>query len=111
MLNHPFGTRFDVVDYVLVDTDIAVWGALSDAKIVALDHNNTGSDEDESEELTPVTVSEAKVTLNKLRTFSLQNHVDADILQASFVLEKSIEKVRLNALKQKKLTDFFDKMD
>ncbi|GFU64341.1 hypothetical protein TNCV_1634751 [Trichonephila clavipes] len=34
-------------DYVLVDTDIAVWGALSDAEIVALDHNNTESDEDE----------------------------------------------------------------
>ncbi|GFV03787.1 hypothetical protein TNCV_1877351 [Trichonephila clavipes] len=48
-------TRFD--DYVLVDTDIAVWGAVSDAKIVALDHNNTESDEDESEELTPVTLS------------------------------------------------------
>ncbi|GFT29863.1 hypothetical protein TNCV_4892421 [Trichonephila clavipes] len=40
-------------DCVLVDTDIAVWGALSDAEIVALDHNNTESDEDESEELTP----------------------------------------------------------
>ncbi|GFW36583.1 transposable element Tcb2 transposase [Trichonephila clavipes] len=46
-------------DYVLLDTDIAVWGALSDAEIVALDHNNTESDEDESEELTPVTLSEA----------------------------------------------------
>ncbi|GFW09142.1 hypothetical protein TNCV_315531 [Trichonephila clavipes] len=34
-------------DYALVDTDIAVWGALSDAEIVALDHNNTESDEDE----------------------------------------------------------------
>ncbi|GFU58979.1 uncharacterized protein TNCV_1490961 [Trichonephila clavipes] len=43
-------------DYVLVDTDIAVWGALSDAEIVTLDHNNTESDEDESEELTPVTL-------------------------------------------------------
>ncbi|GFU70436.1 hypothetical protein TNCV_1227821 [Trichonephila clavipes] len=31
---HPFGTRFDI-DYMLVDTDIAVWGVLSDAKIVA----------------------------------------------------------------------------
>ncbi|GFU91541.1 tigger transposable element-derived protein 6 [Trichonephila clavipes] len=50
-------------DYVLVDTDIAVWGALSDAEIVALDFNNTESDEDESEELTPVTLSEAKVSL------------------------------------------------
>ncbi|GFW25044.1 tigger transposable element-derived protein 6 [Trichonephila clavipes] len=98
-------------DYVLVDTDIAVWGALSDAEIVALDHNNTECDEDESEELTPVTLSEAKVSLNKLRNFFLQNHVDADILQASFVLEKSIDKVRLNALKQKKITDFFDKKD
>ncbi|GFW03157.1 tigger transposable element-derived protein 6 [Trichonephila clavipes] len=75
-------------DYVVVDTDIAVWGALSDAEIVALEHNNTESDEDESEELTPVTLSEAKVSLNKLRNFFLQNHVDADILQASFVLEK-----------------------
>ncbi|GFW08040.1 uncharacterized protein TNCV_2978091 [Trichonephila clavipes] len=34
-------------DLVLVDTDIAVWGALFDAEIVALDHNNTESDEDE----------------------------------------------------------------
>ncbi|GFT12601.1 uncharacterized protein TNCV_5093871 [Trichonephila clavipes] len=34
-------------DFVLVDTDIAVWEALSDAEIVALDHNNTESDEDE----------------------------------------------------------------
>ncbi|GFY16793.1 uncharacterized protein TNCV_4337941 [Trichonephila clavipes] len=77
---------------MLVDTDIAVWGALSDAEIVTLDHNNTETDEDESEELTPVTLSGAKVSLKKLRNFSLQNHVDEDILQASFVLEKSIDK-------------------
>ncbi|GFU02223.1 uncharacterized protein TNCV_2466011 [Trichonephila clavipes] len=44
-------------DYVLVDMDTTVWGALSDAEIVALDHNNTESDEDESEELTPVSLS------------------------------------------------------
>ncbi|GFU18231.1 tigger transposable element-derived protein 6 [Trichonephila clavipes] len=94
-------------DYVLVDMDIAVWGALSDAEIMALGHNNIESDEDESEELTPVTLSEAKVSLNKLHNFFLQNHVDAVILQASFVLEKSIDKVRLNALKQKKGNRFF----
>ncbi|GFY18747.1 hypothetical protein TNCV_2399671 [Trichonephila clavipes] len=41
---------------------------------------------------TSVPLSEAKVSLNKLRNFFLQNHVDADILQASFVLEKSIDK-------------------
>ncbi|GFY14364.1 hypothetical protein TNCV_1021291 [Trichonephila clavipes] len=87
---------------MLVDTDIAVCGSLSDTEIVALDHNNTESDEDESEELTPATLSEAKVSLSKLRNFFLQNHVDAAILQASFVLEKYIDKVRLNALKQKK---------
>ncbi|GFW17038.1 uncharacterized protein TNCV_2761621 [Trichonephila clavipes] len=56
------------------------------------DHNNTESDEDESEELTPVTLSEAKVSLNTLRNFPLQNYVDVDILQASFVLEESIDK-------------------
>ncbi|GFT48366.1 tigger transposable element-derived protein 6 [Trichonephila clavipes] len=94
-------------DYVLVDTDIAVWGALCDAEIVTLDHNNTESDEDESQELTPVTLSEAKVSLNKLRNFLLQNHADADILQASFVLEKSIDKVRLNALKQQQKNNRF----
>ncbi|GFV29536.1 tigger transposable element-derived protein 6 [Trichonephila clavipes] len=98
-------------DYVLVDTDIAAWGALSDAEIVALDHNNRESDEDESEELTPLTLSEAKVSLSKLRNFFLQNHVDADILQASFVQEKSIDRVRLKALKQKKRTEIFDKRD
>ncbi|GFT36213.1 tigger transposable element-derived protein 6 [Trichonephila clavipes] len=59
-------------DYVLVDMDIAVWGALSDTEIVALEYNNTENDEDESEELTPVTLSEAKVSLNKLRNFPLQ---------------------------------------
>ncbi|GFW84423.1 tigger transposable element-derived protein 6 [Trichonephila clavipes] len=80
-------------DYVLIDTDIAVRGALSDAEIVALDHNNTESDEDEWEELTPVTLSEAKLSLNKLRNFFLQNHVDADILHASFVLEKLLTKL------------------
>ncbi|GFX17270.1 tigger transposable element-derived protein 6 [Trichonephila clavipes] len=94
-------------DYVLVETGISVWRALSDAEIVALEHNNTEKDEDELEELTPVTLSEAKVSLNKLRNFSLQNHVDADILQASFVLEKSIDKVRLNAIKQEKDNRFF----
>ncbi|GFT58310.1 hypothetical protein TNCV_2118231 [Trichonephila clavipes] len=85
-------------DYVLVDTDIAVWGALSDAEIVALEHHNTENDEEESKELTPVTLSEAKVSLNKLRNFSLQNHVDADILQASFVLEKSIDKYNIGRI-------------
>ncbi|GFU22723.1 hypothetical protein TNCV_762981 [Trichonephila clavipes] len=79
-------------DYMLVDTDIAVWGALSDAEIVALDHNNTESDEDDLEKLTLGTLSEAKVSQNKLRNFFLQNHLNADILQASFVLEKSIDK-------------------
>ncbi|GFU30145.1 tigger transposable element-derived protein 6 [Trichonephila clavipes] len=91
-------------DYVLVDTDIAVWGALYDAEIGSLNHNNTESDEEESEELTPVTLSEVKESLNKLRNFFLQNHLDAAILQASFVQEKSIDKVGLNAAKQKKRT-------
>ncbi|GFU35936.1 hypothetical protein TNCV_4030351 [Trichonephila clavipes] len=65
MLKHPFfwealpeqDLTFD--DYMLVGMDIAVWGAVSNAEIVALNHNNTESDEDESEELTPVTLPEA----------------------------------------------------
>ncbi|GFW85409.1 tigger transposable element-derived protein 6 [Trichonephila clavipes] len=77
-------------NYVLVGTDIAVWGALSDAEIVALDHNNAESDEDESEKLTPVTLSEAKLSLNKLRNFFFQNHDDADILQVSFLFKKNL---------------------
>ncbi|GFV67330.1 hypothetical protein TNCV_3670851 [Trichonephila clavipes] len=89
-------------DYVLVDLNIAVWGALSDAEFVALDPNNTENDENKPEELTPVTLSRAKVSLNKLCNFFFQNHVAAEILQASFVLEKSIDKVTLTALKQKR---------
>ncbi|GFQ83605.1 hypothetical protein TNCT_73071 [Trichonephila clavata] len=46
-------------DNVQVETDIAVWGTLSDAEIGALDPNNTRSDEDESEELTPIILTEA----------------------------------------------------
>ncbi|GFU42749.1 tigger transposable element-derived protein 6 [Trichonephila clavipes] len=56
-------------DYVLIDTDIAECEALSDAEIVTLDHNNTESDEDESEELTPVTLSEASVTKQTTQLF------------------------------------------
>ncbi|GFW48393.1 hypothetical protein TNCV_1109561 [Trichonephila clavipes] len=89
------------VDDTEFNAEPSLWEALPEQE----------SDEDDSEELTPVTLSEAKVSLNKLRNFSLQNHVDADILQASFVLEKSIDKVTLTALKQKKVTDFFDKKD
>ncbi|GFW83119.1 transposable element Tcb2 transposase [Trichonephila clavipes] len=77
---HRLDLTFD--NYVLVDTNIVVWGTLSDAEIVALYHKNKESDEDEFEELTPVTLSEAKVSLNKLRNFFLQNHFDVDILQA-----------------------------
>ncbi|GFX44923.1 DDE_3 domain-containing protein [Trichonephila clavipes] len=36
-------------DYMQVGMNIAVWETLSDAEIVALGHNNTESDEDESE--------------------------------------------------------------
>ncbi|GFX00690.1 hypothetical protein TNCV_4576571 [Trichonephila clavipes] len=36
-------------DYVLVGTDITIWGALSDAEIVALDHNIKENDADESD--------------------------------------------------------------
>ncbi|GFX35805.1 hypothetical protein TNCV_745981 [Trichonephila clavipes] len=37
-------------DYVLVDTDVAVWEVLSDAVIGALNPSNTESDGDESED-------------------------------------------------------------
>ncbi|GFT77106.1 hypothetical protein TNCV_1099781 [Trichonephila clavipes] len=70
-------------NYVQVDTTITIWRALS----VALDHNNSESDEDESEKLTPITLTQAKEPLNKLRNF--QNHVDVDVFQASFILQKS----------------------
>ncbi|GFV60915.1 tigger transposable element-derived protein 6 [Trichonephila clavipes] len=73
-------TRFDVYDYVLVDTDIALWGALSDAEIVALDHNNTESDEDESEELTPITKYFNKRSLHRVPYYFLYNHISEKYL-------------------------------
>ncbi|GFU60798.1 hypothetical protein TNCV_3983681 [Trichonephila clavipes] len=86
MLNHPFGklsqNKICCLTTMCWLTRTLLYGelALSDAEIVALEHNNTENDEDESEELTPVTLSEAKVSVNKLRNFFLQDHVDADIL-------------------------------
>ncbi|GFX79632.1 hypothetical protein TNCV_826201 [Trichonephila clavipes] len=47
-------------DYAQVDTDIVIWGTLFDAESVALDHNNTESQEIKSEELTPINLIEAK---------------------------------------------------
>ncbi|GFS50460.1 hypothetical protein TNCV_3196871 [Trichonephila clavipes] len=85
--------NFMFVNYLLIDTDIAVWGTLSDTEIVSLDHNNEENEEDESEELTPITQTEAKVSLNKLHKFSLQNHVDAVIFPAIFIPEKLIDKL------------------
>ncbi|GFY24810.1 hypothetical protein TNCV_2690011 [Trichonephila clavipes] len=41
-----------------VDTDIVVWEILSEGEIMALDHNKTERDQDESEELTPITLTE-----------------------------------------------------
>ncbi|GFT71665.1 hypothetical protein TNCV_403461 [Trichonephila clavipes] len=44
--------------------------SLSDAEIVALDYNNTESDEDESEELTPVTVQMNSLAASVKLTYS-----------------------------------------
>ncbi|GFS72439.1 motile sperm domain-containing protein 2 [Trichonephila clavipes] len=62
-------------DYVLVDTDNAVWGALSDAEIVVWDHNNTESDEDESEELTPVHFSHNPESLSDIKGVSNESGI------------------------------------
>ncbi|GFV35521.1 hypothetical protein TNCV_3205521 [Trichonephila clavipes] len=55
--SHIQDLTFD--DCAQVDTDIAVRRTLFDAEIVALDHNNTLSQEDESEELTPINMTKA----------------------------------------------------
>ncbi|GFY32320.1 hypothetical protein TNCV_3558281 [Trichonephila clavipes] len=93
-LGSSSSTRFD--DDVQVNMYVTVLRTLSDVEIVTLDHNNTENDEDKSEQLTPITLTEAKVSLNKLRNFYLQNHIDWDFIQASFILKISTDKVRLS---------------
>ncbi|GFW35698.1 hypothetical protein TNCV_4435471 [Trichonephila clavipes] len=48
----------------------------------AEDHNNTESDKDKSEELTPMIQTEAKVSLKKLRNVFLPNDVAADVFKS-----------------------------
>ncbi|GFW29791.1 transposable element Tcb2 transposase [Trichonephila clavipes] len=57
-------------DYKQINPDIAVWRILSDAEIGALDHSNTENDEDELEELTPITLTEAG--RGRLTSFSVE---------------------------------------
>ncbi|GFX97764.1 craniofacial development protein 2 [Trichonephila clavipes] len=49
-----------------VDTDITVWEIPSEAEIKALYHNSTKNDDDESEELNPITLTKARESLNKI---------------------------------------------
>jgi hypothetical protein len=56
-----------------------------------------------------VTLKEASSSLEKLRNFSLQSEVSVEVFDALFTIENTIEKIKLNSMKQKSITDFFKK--
>jgi len=95
--------------YVNVDEDVAVWEVLSDAEIL---ENTLSIDEDNEDNTSPlplVTLKEASSSLEKLRNFSLQSEVSVEVFDALFTIENTIEKIKLNSMKQKSITDFFKK--
>jgi len=105
----PTQENVSFTDYVNVDEDVAVWGVLSDADIL---ENTLSIDEDNEDDTSPlplVTLKEASSALEKLRNFSLQSEVNVEVFDALFTIENTIEKIKLNSMKQKTITDFFKK--
>lgn len=105
----PTQENVSITDYVNVDEDVAVWGVLSDADIL---ENTLSIDEDNEDDTSPlplVTLKEASSSLEKLRNFSLQSEVTVEVFDDLFTIENTIEKIKLNSMKQKTITDFFKK--
>lgn len=93
-------------EYVSVDENIAVCGALSDSEIIGTKEDE--DDEDDTEPLIPVTLREASSCLIKLRQFYMQSDIDDNVFEALFTLDKTLHQARLAVHKQTKITDFFD---
>ncbi|XP_025419459.1 tigger transposable element-derived protein 6-like [Sipha flava] len=105
----PTQENVSFTDYVNIDEDVAVWGVFSDAEIL---ENTLSIDEDNEDDTSPlplVTLKEASLSLEKLRNFSLQSEVTVEVFDALFTIENTIEKIKLNSMKQKTITDFFKK--
>lgn len=103
-------------DYVGVDSDAAVCGALSDEDIVAeivgeQSVPEEAEDEDDDEEQEPVRPSAAEVmgALNVARLFFSFEEGEEDSLRRIRMLEDRVSTVALREKKQKMITDFFAK--
>ncbi|KAG8301296.1 hypothetical protein J6590_056766 [Homalodisca vitripennis] len=108
--SHPLIGDVPFEDFVHVDDEVAVWGTLTDADILAAkDEEQPDVDNDEEDqEFPPVTLKEASTSLEKLRHFSLQTEVGPEVFDALFVLNKVVDEARINKKKQSKITDFFN---
>lgn len=95
-------------EYVQVDDDIDVHGALTDVELLACENE----DEEEIEEEqppTPITLSEARSSLNTLRHYALRTETNDDFFSALIIIDNSLDNDRWKSLTQKKITDFFSK--
>lgn len=101
-------------DYVDVDSDVAVTGTLTDEEIaasVAERDDETGADDDDGneQEIHFVTTKEARCAIETIRTFVEQSNDIGDyVFSAVVTIENTIDMQCNNALKQSRITDFFN---
>lgn len=103
----PTQENVSFTDYVNVDEDVAVWEVLSDAEIL---ENTLSIDEDNEDDTSPPTSCDFKRSqfiLGKITKFFAP--VTVEDFDALFTIENTIEKIKLNSMKQKTITDFFKK--
>lgn len=99
-------------EFAYVDEGVAVTGMLSDSDIVesitAKDDDEDEEEHDNSEDEADITPKEARIAVNKLRSFlEKTNDVPDTVFSSVVVIENLIDSRAANSLKQKKITDFF----
>lgn len=107
-------------DFVEVDNDVAVAGTLTDDEIVAAvaDRDEAGADDDDgsgaddetgADELHFVTIKEARRAVETIHTFIEQSSDICDsVFSAIVAIENTIDIQSKRAMKQSRITDFFN---
>ena len=97
-------------DYAVVDDGLSVHGSLTDAELLNLAPLDEDEEENEEEQSPiPVTLSEARRSLNALRFYALTTDTSDDVFAALTTIENSLDNDRFKSFTQQKITDFFSK--
>ncbi|GFW56679.1 uncharacterized protein TNCV_4067591 [Trichonephila clavipes] len=97
-------------DYVLVDTDIAVWGALSDAEIVVLDHNNTEMKTSTTQTSPPTTNTRPNTSTSKKLTSTTNPtpHTSPDFNETTYTPSNFTEEINITTYEPSNFTGDFN---